>query len=125
MSEDSQDYRFYANNPVKLKFEVTDKDASPETALDLSSFTAKWAISRISAKTGEYLTSPIVEKKQSSGGITVTDAANGKLEVDLDPADTQGLSGEFHHELEVFDGQGNGVVVAVGTLTIDKNVENT
>lgn len=111
----------YANNKRTLRFTITDEDAGGSTPLDLTGYTAKWAISKEEGKT-----TPILEKATGGNGITVTDAANGELEVALDPEDTVSLKPQaYYMELEVFDGSNDGLVVATGTLTIKANIVNT
>lgn len=110
----------YAGNPRTFTFTVTDEDASGSPAKDLTDLTPKLTLSRISASTGLPLKTPEVEKTG-----TVTDAPNGVLTVALVPADTADLEGEYYLELELFDLSDVGVVVATGTLTIQRNVTNT
>lgn len=56
--------------------------------------------------------------KAMGTGIAITDAANGVLEVTLLPADTVALKGEYLHELELVDADGNVVTVFQGTVTL-------
>lgn len=124
MVQINQNDTFYANNIRTLKFTVTDADASPVAPLDLTGYTVQWAMSRF-LSSGSYGTTAVLKKDNGSvGGVTVTDAVNGKCQVALIGADTASLSGKFYHELEVVDGTGKAVVVATGTLIINKNVSN-
>jgi hypothetical protein len=63
----------------------------------------------------------LVEKELGSG-ITVTDAPNGVLRVDIDPIDTATASGAFYHELEVIDSAGDIQTVLKGTMTVIKSL---
>jgi len=112
----------WANNKRSLVFTIVDSD-NGDVALDLTGLTVKWALSRIDSS-GAYLTAPVLEKATGGSGIVLTDAPNGICTVTLDAVDTVDLSGIFHFELEVFDGTPEGVVVATGQLTINKNVVN-
>lgn len=125
MTSLNQNDTFYANNKRVLKFTLTNEDESPAIALDCTDLTVRWAMSKFSS-TGQYLTTPILEKTEADG-ITFEsdDPTLGVVLVTIDPVDTAALSGKFYHELEVIDGSGNPVIVATGTLIIKKNVENT
>lgn len=124
MAVTSQKDTMWAGNKRVQRFTVTDEDAVGSPAKDLTGFTAKWALSRFNAAGTEFLTTPVVTKTTGGGGIVITDATNGILEVTLDVADTSALFGTFYFELEVVDGSSNPLVVATGTLTINKNVMN-
>jgi len=113
----------WAGNKRVLRYTITDEDTSGSPAKDLTGYTAKWAISRFSADGSTFNTAPVLEKSSGSG-ITITDAANGILEVTIDTGDTSALSGVFYMELELFDSSSNPVVVATGKMTIIRNVVN-
>lgn len=57
----------------------------------------------------------------SSGGITITDAENGKFIVTLLPSDTINLGGNYYYDIELTDGT-NIWTVSVGTITVIRNV---
>lgn len=125
MTSINQNDTFYANNKRVLKFTVTDKDADPEAPLDLTGMVVRWALSKFLAN-GNYSTEPILLKdNDSEGGVSVTDAEAGEVEVSIEPEDTGDLSGKFYQELEAVDVTGDPVVIATGTLTIKKNVRNS
>lgn len=109
----------YANTKRVLEFSVTDAD-NGDAPLDLTGLTAEWTLARATAR--GYSGQATVLKDTTGGGITVTDAAGGRLEVTLQPADTQALLGEYHQELEIFDASARGVIVAVGKVTVLRNV---
>jgi len=113
---------FYAGNKRLLRFTVVDKDAPGDPPLDLTTLTIKWALSRF--KNGRYLSTPILEKSTTGGGIVKIDAINGILEVTLLRADTASLLGDFWQELEVTDVGGECEVVAVGPVSVLLNVVN-
>ena len=122
MVKTSQDDSMYAANKRVLKYTVTDEDNS--TPLDMSTYTVKWAMSRIDSE-GNFLTSPVLEKTESDG-IVISGDNSEIASVTIDTADTNNtLTGSFFTELEVTDTSSESVVVATGTLTILKNVENT
>jgi hypothetical protein len=124
MAETGLTDTMWAGNKRVLAYTVEDSDAGDGSAKDLTGLTVKWALSKMSSD-GTYSTTAILEKATGGNGITVTDAAAGELEVDLDAADTSDLAGDYYFELEVYDATPEGVVVATGTLTINRNVVNT
>lgn len=124
MVQTDQDDEMYAGNKRVLRYTVLDED-NGNIAFDLSSYTIKWAISRLD-QNGNFLTTPVLEKHSTvPGEITVSGADNNIASVLLVGADTDDLSGDFYIELEVFDVSLESVVVATGKLTINRNVVNT
>ena len=119
MTETNDDLVIYANTKHVLAFSVLNADDN-DNPLPLTGLTVQWSLARKTER--GYEGQATVFKDTTSGGITVTDAPGGKLEVSIDPADTEALLGDFHQELEVVDGVGRGVVVAVGNVTIFRNV---
>ena len=118
----SQDDSMYAANKRVLVYTVTDEDTS--TPLNMSTYTVKWAMSRIDSE-GNFLTSPVLEKTEASG-IAISGDDSEIASVTIETADTSNtLTGDFYTELEVTDSSSESVVVATGTLTILRNVENT
>lgn len=125
MAKKQQDDEWYEANPRVLTFVVTDED-NGDVALDMSApgWTARWAMSRI-RDDGSYSRTPTLEKTFGSG-VEFSNAVNGEVEVSITEADTEGLGGKtYHHELEVVNPAGQPVVVAVGTITMLLNLDNT
>lgn len=90
---------------VSVDFAVTD---SAGVALDLTGATVKW---QLAARPG----SAALVTKQTSSGITVTNAAGGLFTVAIASSDTTSLSrGRYYHEAQVTDAAGNISTVAVG-----------
>lgn len=115
----------YAGNKRTMIFTILDAD-NGNVPLDVTNKYVQWALSRFSP-TGDYSTTPVLEKKSSNVlQIAKIDPTNGVVHVFLIPADTLALFGDFYFELEVLASPGGeGVVVATGTLTINRNVANT
>lgn len=112
----------YAGNLKTMRFTIS-RDGEP---MVLDGFTAKWALSQISKRSGEYSKTPILEKKSTtSTEILKTVPQSGILEVYLKNVDTKDLLGEYYYELELYDTENESIVVAVGDLRILKNVDNT
>lgn len=123
MAAINQNDTFYANNKRTLLFTIMNKDVDPAAALVLTGLTLNWTLSRQN-EDGSYSSVPVLVKS-TSGGITIIDENAGKLSVELDSADTIKFSGKYHQQLEVVDGSAEGIVVATGTITILKNVNNS
>jgi len=125
MVQTSQNDVMYANNRRVITWPVKDEDGT--SVKDLSGLTVKYALTRIGPN-GPITTGPLIDKSSSGADVTITDAINGIVTITLNPADTAALAaaGEtvYYHELEVFDGSGNGVVVATGNMTIRPNITN-
>jgi hypothetical protein len=59
--------------------------------------------------------------KTDGNGITVTDASNGKLEVDIDSSDWSDIPGYSNpYELWVKDSDGDQTITVSGTIEVDK-----
>lgn len=129
MAEINQNDEFFAGNRRTLRFTITNDDLPDNPPFNLNGFEIKWALSRISSQTGLPGTTPILEKCLSQGEIRVVSSADNNIcEVDLFKADTMDLNGEFYQELELFvsaDVNSESVVLATGTLTINRNILNT
>lgn len=121
MATTGQKDSFYAGNPRSYTFTIADED-NPGSALNLSGMTARFALSKFTSS-NVYSVVAVLEKT-TSDGITITGAGTGQLRVDLVPADTSALAGDYYFELEIVDASSNPVVVATGTLTILRNVVN-
>ena len=118
------DTRFHAGDRIVAKFTVTDKDAvTPTDPLDLTGLTAQFALSKV-LDSGAYSATATVNKTTTGGGIVITDAANGLLEVTLASLDTAPLLGTYHFELEILDATPDSNVVAIGEWEFLRNVTN-
>ena len=102
----------FSGNTRVLRVTVLDQD---EVVVDITGATAEFIMAKRPGK------SAVVTKTVGSG-IVITDATNGLLEITLEPADTETLSGTFHHELEVTDLGGRKTTVLFGTVTVRLNV---
>lgn len=63
--------------------------------------------------------SSIFTKTTAGGGISIVDGTNGRLDVDVDGADTQDLDGEYSHRLRVTDDAGDTVTVFTGDFVVN------
>lgn len=114
----------YAGEKKVLQFTVLNKDAVGDPPLDLTTYTVRWAMSRV-GDAGYSATAALRKDTGGLGGIVKTDAANGVCQVTLLRADTEAIAlGLYHQELEVVDGAGEIAVVAVGDIEVLRNVSN-
>lgn len=123
MAREDQDDAFYAGNRRTLRYSIDDQD-NPGQKLNLSGLTFKWALVN-KRSDGTYDLTPILQKTSAAGGIAVTNAATGALEVYLLDADSASLAGDYYYQLEATDGDGNKMMLATGTLTIKRNIIET
>lgn len=95
-----------AGDTVQINFTVKDRNGDVK---DITAISARWALA------DDRGGSKVLEKS-TTDGIQVTDAANGELQIELLPSETDGFSGSYYHELEITDSDGRVSTVATGTL---------
>jgi len=130
MTTTSQDFTMYAGTRVTVQITVSDADGSGNDDLSSNYTELVWVLAPFeNNSTSEYRDVPVLTKKStvaqaSTGGdeIDVAGSSNERADVQLIKADTEDLEGSYYHELEGFDANGNGVVLATGTVTIRRNV---
>lgn len=116
--------RAFLNNAHEQRFTIA--------GIDTTGRVLKWSISLIDSQTGTWDPNTLALEKSSA----VTPAAfvrisegptDSVVDVVIADGDTATLdAGDYHFELEVFDGAGdNGVVVSAGTLTLAPNNAET
>jgi hypothetical protein len=106
------DYTYQEND---LLIPVTVKDATG-ALLDLSGGSAEYQISKRGDETA------LVSLSTGTSGVTLTDAANGELEVDLSNTDTAIPHGDYVHELRVTLSDGRQFTVFSDPLTIRNSI---
>lgn len=114
----------YQGEKKVLEFTVMNLDVEPSVPLDLTSYTVRWAMSKVG--NSGYSTTPSVKKDTAGlGGVVKTNPTAGICQVTLLRTDTATLSaGAYHQELEVVDALNEIAVVAVGDIEIAKNIDN-
>lgn len=110
----NQNFRMMGGNSRNIIVTVTNENNLPINLTNL--------IITFILKDDALSLSKILTKDNSGvGGITVTDAENGKFTVALLPADTINLGGNYYYDIELTDGT-NIWTVSVGTITVIRNV---
>lgn len=102
---------------VILEFTVYETtDHSTTVDISASGLTAEWVLT-------DGAGAEAFSKTISGGGITITDAANGVLQVTIAQSDTSGLTAEtVSHQLTITDdGSGNQSVLATGDFQITES----
>lgn len=89
---------------------VQDQNGDPKTLVGAQAI--RWWVAR------KVTSSARVIEKALASGITVTDPAGGVLQIAIDADDTEGLKGDYYHELEVVDSSGKVQTVLIGTVTV-------
>lgn len=106
----------HAGNARLLKVQIRepppDETSDFGDPIDISGATIDYYFSQSETGTSCVFT------KTNGSGISIVDAANGKLEITWDNADTDGLSGEYFHECEFTDGNGDKATVFTGTVNV-------
>jgi len=114
MTKYNQDFKIQEGDDIIIEDEVTKSDG---TARDLSGHSVKFVLAKNSGAT------PEVTYTDSDSAVSITDAANGLLEVELASADTDGLAeydpAELYYEIEVTNQSNEDYTVTVGTITIE------
>ena len=110
------DFTMFAGDTKRLRFTLTDGD-SDGAALDISDTVVTWQASKGNA--ARFSAVPALTKTMG-GGVTVTDEMNGKVTVELLPADTQALNGTFYHELQVVDASGDVATAYSGVFQVKR-----
>lgn len=106
-----QNIEVYQGETKKVAVTVTDADGA---ALDLTGLDAEW---RLTSMRDEV---PLVAKTVGAG-ITFTDAAAGKLEVELGAVDTDQAEGVYRHELRL-SGADYAATVLAGVVTVRDSI---
>lgn len=115
MAQTGQNVPMYAGESKYIDDVAVDMNTDGTTsATNLSGATIKWVM-----KPNVYATAILSKDNASLGGVSITDAPNGKFSVQLNPNDTKTLNGSYYHEAKVTDSTGNVSVVSTGTITIN------
>ena len=127
MAKTGQDATIYRKNKVTLRFQVVDEDAVGEPPLNITGFTVKYAIARLSEDGNPIVGSPVIDWSSAVQvtKVVLTAPTTGQVEVRMLSVDSDLLSPrDYYHELEVYDTSGEAVVSMTGTLAVLPNVVN-
>lgn len=119
MTAERQDFEMMSGDDHTLNATIRDAlEAENGVVIDLSGLSAaEWVLSK------RKNTAELINKTLGSG-ITVVDAANGRLDVTMVPADTAALKGKYYHECEIVDVSGKTKTVFWGTGRINQDKVN-
>lgn len=105
-----------AGDTIQIEDTVVDSEG------DLKDLSGADIVFGLAAYPGE---SVIVEKTITGGGVSITDAAGGVLQVTLQPSDTESLGSpdgtEYYYEIEVTDSDSITQTVTTGTITLQSD----
>lgn len=104
------DVTIFAGDDQTLEVEVFDSEGELVDLMGVQAVT--WHLSR----TVHHR--PAIVVKSLGSGVTITDAPNGRIDIAISPADTEGRQGRHYHEIEVIDEQGHVSTILTGTVTI-------
>lgn len=91
---------------------VTVRDEKTNAILDINGVDLTWVVYR---KTYPY---NVILTKTIGNGITLTDPDNGQFEIEILPANTSGIYGDFNHECELVDVNGYPSTIFTGYFKI-------
>jgi hypothetical protein len=106
----NQDFTMSAGDTCQVKVTVTKSNGA---AFNLTGYSVTW-VSRPEWNSD----APNLVTKQTGAGVTITDAANGRLTIDLGPADTADLAAGRYFHGAVVSGSGNVYSLLVGDLRL-------
>jgi len=107
---------YFSGDTLRLNISVVDDN---DNAVDIRSADIEYMI----AQPPNAQQSKVIEVQKSVGsGITITDGANGKFEIDIEPTDTESLEGRFEHECEVTDTDGDVTTIFTGVFNISEDL---
>lgn len=106
MAKVNQNFNMYSGNTVPIYVTITDPT---NTAINLTGCTLKWTL---------QLRGATLATKDTTNGIIITDAVNGKVRINLQPADTHQVSGSCDHELEMINTAGDVTTVMTGKINV-------
>jgi len=112
-----QDFSMHSGDDRVLEVTINDSAGS---AVDISTATITWALSRISTTAVEPKGAALLTKTLGAG-VTLIDGPNGRCDVALVEADTDDLAGSFYHEMQIVI-SGDTSTVMYGTVTIKKDL---
>ena len=104
------DFEMHQGDTKRLLIAV--KDPAGVAISLVAATSVKWWVAKKVTSTARLL------EKSEGSGITVTNAAGGLLTITIDPDDTEAVSGDYYHELEVIDSAGDIGTVLRGTMSI-------
>lgn len=117
MTKLNQNLTVWTGDSRVIALTINDADGDE---VNLTGATVRYAIAE-AATSGTKL----VEKTTSSG-ISITDAANGKCEITLAPADTTalqpGVPRDLYHECEVEDSTGKKMTAFTGKFRLNPSI---
>lgn len=101
----NQNFEMYAGDTKNIEVTIA--------GVNLTGASVKWALKRT------VYEADAVISKDTTGGISITNASGGVFVIALAPGDTTSLSGDYYHEAEITDSASNVSTVFTGKATIN------
>lgn len=103
------EFSMYAGDTKNLEITVKDEDG---VVVDITGATFHWALALLIG------VAPPVLTKTNGSGVTIVNAAAGRVDVKLESVDTESLSGKYAQELRLVDVDDNVATILQGVITI-------
>lgn len=113
MTTQRTDFQMYQGDSKVLSVTVADEDGQ---VVPVDGMTIRWQASLV--VTGGFEPTAALSKDNGAIGGVTTVTEEGVFEVEIEPEDTESLSGLYYHEAELTDGAGNVSTVLTGRMTI-------
>jgi len=110
-----QAFDVFSGNDIVLKISVTDEDNNGAALSLVGAQELIWSLAKKAGATA-------ILTKTLSNGVTITDAANGLVDVVISAADLEPLKGEYYHEMRLTNSQGKKSTLMYGIATIAENL---
>jgi hypothetical protein len=106
MADTNQNVEIHIGDSKRICLTIYDED---DNLLDITDYTLYYYVYESSGN-------PLITKS-SGDGITIVNAGNGSCTVDFEPSDTENMSGDYKHEVDITDGT-DVYTVMTGKLTV-------
>lgn len=103
-----QNFDLYAGDTKYINVDIVGEDGAP---LSLTGCSFLW-VAKKNVKGKNII------QKTLGNGIEIADVIHGKIRIRLDSYDTQKLSNDYYHEVELTDNEGNVSTVSSGTMSV-------
>lgn len=103
----------FTGETKRLHVQVFDREGNPFDLSDIAQI--QWEMQRdLTTDSGADL------HKELGSGITIINAVEGRFRIEILPADTTSMAGQYYHEGRIYDALGNVATIFVGHAVLTK-----